>query len=263
MSQSVPVDSDGTFVLRSVAPGAHELRVTTTGGKVLHQEIVFLSGPNDHLTIRLRDTSSANRSSEASVSLQQLQHKVPAQAQKAFNKGLNAARKGNREQAAEYFRQAVTIDPEFADGYNELGAAQEALGELPQAAEQFQKAIDVAPEHRLALQNLSIVLAKMKRYKEAGEVARRALKVTSDQPKLRFVLALSLVAEHGDTAEAIDNLQRAATEIPKAHLLAARLLVETGRRQDAAKHLEDYLRAAPPQDTDRPQAEAWLAQLKN
>jgi tetratricopeptide (TPR) repeat protein len=261
ISASVPVNADGSFELRSPTPGLHELRVTTSDGTVIYQEYVNITGANQYLWVHVPGQPRPSQSAGGVVSLQQL--KIPAKAQKAFHKGQDAAKKGNHQEAEEYFRKAVAIDPEFADAYNELGVAHVSRGELPQAAEQFQKAIDVAPEHRLALSNLSIVLGKMKRYREAGEVARRALKVAPDLAKVRFILAVSQIAEHGDSAEALDNLQRAATEVPEARLLAADLLVQAGRREEAARQLEGYLRVLRLHDTNRHKVEAWLEQLQH
>jgi tetratricopeptide (TPR) repeat protein len=262
ISEGVPVNADGSFEFRSATAGMHELRVTTGDGTVIHQEYVNINRANQYLWINLSNPSGPSQSTGGVVSLQQLRHKIPAKAMKEFHKGQDAANKGNQQEAVEYFRKALAIDPEFADAHNELGVAQSSRGELPQAAEQFQKAIDLAPGHLQALPNLSIVLCKMKRYREAGEVARRALKVAPGLARVRYVLAVSLIAEHGDSAEALDNLQRAAAEIPQARLLAADLLVQAGRREEAARQLEAYLRILRPHDTDRHKIEAWLSQLQ-
>jgi tetratricopeptide (TPR) repeat protein len=188
---------------------------------------------------------------------------VPAAAQKVYRKGEQAASKGKIDEARAYFQQAVTIDAEFVDAYNELGAAETRLNQLPEAAAQFQKAIDLAPEHQLALPNLSIVLAKMNRFHEAGQVARRALKVVPDSAPIHYILAVSLLADHGDVEETIRHFERAAAEVPAAHLSAAELLARRGRSQEAIHHLEIYLQDAASGDSMRPKVEARLAELRN
>jgi len=136
------------------------------------------------------------------------------------------------------------------------------LGHYNEAAEQFQKAVDLVPDYPVALGNLSAALCKLGHYREAAEVARRTLKLDPLLLKVRYVLGLSLATVGGNQAEALDNLQRAATEIPAAHLLAAKILVETDRRGDAAKQLEDYLRSPAVEGVERPKVEAWLEQLR-
>jgi Tfp pilus assembly protein PilF len=261
--QSIMVRGDGTFEIPNASPGVHELRVVTMSGGVLHSQTVVIQGGNQYLSIRVDTPPSANRSTGGNtVSIQQLGHKVPPAAQNAFNKGERAATKGSYREAADAFRQAVAIDPQFADAFNELAAAEAELGDLQQSAIDFQKAIDIVPDHRFALPNLSIVLAKLRRYKEAGEVARRALKVVPGSCKIHYILAASLIEQNGNIDEALDHLSRATAEVPSAHLVAADLLVQQGRRDEAVRHLEAYLRDAKPDDAYRARAEARLAELQ-
>jgi tetratricopeptide (TPR) repeat protein len=223
---------------------------------------VTATGALAAIAVLAQCSQNASRSAEATVALRQLPHQTPPAAQKAYDKGRIAAGKGCGQEAVLHFREALSLDPEFADAYNDLGAAYLAQGELPQAAEQFQKTIVLVPEHRLALPNLSIALIRMNRVCEAGEAARRALQVDPGHARAHLILAASLMSQPGDTDEALSHLRRASQEIPKAHLLAAGVLVKTARRREAVKHLEEYLRVAPPQDAERAKVEAWLAYLQ-
>lgn len=265
LPQRAMINSDGTFQFDAASPGTHELLITGTGGAVIYRQFVSLTGPSQQLSIRLPNQrrDSANRAAGDTVSLQQLEHKVPGPARKAFEKGRNAARKQNWAEAEKQFQDAVTKDPEFADAYNELGVSEVSQGKLADAARQFQKAIDLAPEHRLALPNLSIVLAKMNNYKDAGEVARRALRIAPDMAQLRLILGISLIVAHGNTDEAMDNLKKAEGQFPKAHLLEAQLFSQAGQAADAAEQLQKYLKTAGPNDPQRSKVEADLARLQH
>jgi len=260
-TESAMVNADGTFEFRSAEPGAHELRVMSTGGMVLHQQTVLISS-NQPISVHLPQAAAPTSPANATVSAQQLGHKVPAQARKAYDKAEQAESKGDNEQALELFRQSVSLDPEFADGFNELGAVEAGTGDLQQAVEDFQKAINVAPDHRLALANLSIVLAKLQRFDEAVLVSRRALRLMPASGTMRYVLATSLLFASGDSDEVLDNLERATSEIPLAHLLSAELLVRRGKRDEAIHHVEEYLSVVPADDKERNRAEAMLTELK-
>lgn len=262
-SESTSVNPDGRFEFSSVNAGVYLLRVIGGDGRVLHEETVSINSSQQTLTIRIKDEQRANRSSESTVSYQQLTHKVPRQAQKAYDKGVQSASKGDARSAAEYFGEAVAVDPEFVDAHNELGAAEANMGKLPEAAEQFQKAIDLVPEHRLALPNLSIVLAKMKRFHEAAEVARRALRVLPVTAKMQYLLAVCLLADHKESTEAIKNLRSASAEIPKAHVLAAEALVDCGKPDEAVLELEQYLATKPTDEDLRAKVEARITELKH
>jgi thioredoxin-like negative regulator of GroEL len=70
------------------------------------------------------------------------------------------------------------------------------------------------------------------------------------------------VDENGDIDEILAHLDRAATDIPSAHITAADLLAQHGRTEDAIHRLEGYLVRAAPGDALRPKVEARLAQLR-
>lgn len=198
----------------------------------------------------------------ATVSIQQLQHKVSKQAMKEYKKGRNAYSKGDYEGALSHLQNAIQLDPEFADGHNDLGVVLGKLGNTAEAAEQFQKAINLSPDHSVATTNLCLILYMLRRYQEVVPLARRALKNDPGQTYVRYVLAMSIVAQRGDKKEALDNLERAATRFPEARLTASQILAQTGRRDEAVWELEEYLRSVPNTDPARHDAEVQLAQLR-
>jgi len=252
----------GFFEFRGLTPGQYELQLSGAAGQVVYQESVLITGVDQKLTVRIPTKANGGNPSDATVSIRQLQHKVPSEAQKEYSKGKTASNKGEHVLALDHFRKATQIDPEFSQAFNSSGVADMALGHFEQASDQFQKAVDLVPDYLVALANLSIALCGLEHYHEATEAARRALKLDPLLLKIRYVLGLSLASEGGNQAEALDNLQRAAAEVPKAHLVAAKILAETDRRGDAAKQLEDYLRLSPADGADREKIEAWLEQLR-
>ena len=260
---STPLEAGGEFEFRGLAPGQYQLRLTGAAGTVVYEESILINGVYQDLAIQIPSASKAGRSTDATISIRQLQHKVPREAQKEFEKGGRASSKGNQSDALDHFQRAARLDPEFADALHGMGVTHAALGQLQQAADEFQRTIDLVPDHPRAAANLSIVLCKLDRYHEAAEVARRALKLNPSLSKIRYVLGVSIVSEGGDKAEALDNLQRAAADIPEAHLLVAKILADTDRREDAANHLEEYLRSSPANAQGRVNAEAWLEQLRH
>jgi tetratricopeptide (TPR) repeat protein len=171
-------------------------------------------------------------------------------------------KKSDRSKALEHFQKAEIIDPEFAEAYNDGGVAYMQLGELQDAAAQFQKAVDLVPDYPEGLSNLSIALCRLKQYPEAGDAARRALKLDSSLLQMRYILGLSLTMAGGDKAEALENVQLAAAEFPQARLLAGRILEANGQRAEAARQVDAYLHSAPADSADRKTIEEWLAELE-
>jgi tetratricopeptide (TPR) repeat protein len=252
----------GSFDFRGLTPGQYELQLSGAAGRIVYEEPVLVTGGRQYLTISVPAKSNVGKGDGATVSIRQLQHKVPSEAQKEFAKGKTASKKGDHARALDYFQKATQIDPEFSEAFNSAGASDMELGHFQQASDEFQKAVDLVPDYPMALANLSFSLCRLEHYREAAEVARRALKLDPGLLKVRYVLGFSLASVGGNQAEALDNLQRAATEVPTARLLAAKILAETDRRVDAAKQLEDYLHSSAADSVDRQKIETWLEQLR-
>jgi len=260
-TQRADLVGSGSFEFRDVTAGVYELRVTN-GVVLIHREDVLISGPNQLLSVNLNSRVPV-QGNGGTVSIRQLQHQVPSEARKEFGKGLKAMDKADHPLAIEHFAKAIAIDPQYADAHNNLGATRSALGHLEEAAAAFEKASELVPDHALALANLSIVLYKLRRYEDCATAARRALRLNPSLLNIRYLLAVSVSMRNGNEAEALENLERAAVEIPRARLLAADILARSGRPEDAAKQLERYLRVSAAEDAQRPTVEQWLASLRN
>ncbi len=70
--------------------------------------------------------------------------------------------KGEIEEAIDSFRQALAVDPDFADAHNNLGAALGRLGRLDDAIKQFAEAVRIDPNYNDAKQNFEAA----RQYKE-------------------------------------------------------------------------------------------------
>ncbi|MFL6446966.1 MAG: tetratricopeptide repeat protein [Bryobacteraceae bacterium] len=196
------------------------------------------------------------------VSRKQLAHKIPGSAVKEQRKGRTALEKGDYQVAKKHLENALAIDSQFADAHNDLGVVIGKSGQTDRAIPEFQKAIELTPEHKQAVANLCVALYTQGRYHDVCPAARRALKIDPSLVHIRFLLALSLITDGGDEAEALTNLERAAPQVPEAHVALSNLLVKIGRREDAARELEMYLRSAQKQAATKQEVEARIASLR-
>ena len=198
----------------------------------------------------------------STVSLKELEHKIPKTALKQCKRGVEASKNGDLLLAKECFKNAIDIDPNFADAHNDLGVVLAGLRQVDESIDQFEKTIDLAPRNTAALINLNLALFAQHRYHDVCLVARQALNIDPTLTPVRYVLALSLIADHGDATEALANLARAARQYPQAHIAASNVLAQIGDTDEAARQLEAYLKSAPDNDPRRIQIEARLAQLR-
>jgi Tfp pilus assembly protein PilF len=254
---------NGAFEFHEIVPGEHRVRVIDDRGHVVHNEMVSLRRDGETLYIRFRPDGVPPNGPGERISVQQLNHKSPRKALNELKSGRAAMDKQQFTRALGHLQTAVTVDPASADAHNDLGVAYFQLAQYQQSLEQFRTAIELAPTHERANNNLCLVLLKTEHYEEAGQAASGVLKRGAGTPMAHYAAAVALLAGGGSMNEALDHLRRAQGAMPQARLLTARVLAHAGRRDDAARELEGYLRS-PEADADakRPELEAWLAELR-
>ncbi len=76
-------------------------------------------------------------------------------------RGGQFANRGQLEQALAALREAVRLDPEFAEAYNNLGTVLTAQGRLDEAVRNFRQALTIRPDFVDASRNLKAVLGQI------------------------------------------------------------------------------------------------------
>lgn len=88
---------------------------------------------------------------------------------KLLNKmGEVQGRTGNLDKAVELFNQAVEIDPNYTESYNNLGFAYYRKGEYRRAEEFFKKALEIDPNFEKARSNLLNIRNVIQRSESIG-----------------------------------------------------------------------------------------------
>ncbi len=81
----------------------------------------------------------------------------------AYNAGVGLYNSGRPGDAIPYFKKAIEIDPEFADGYFQLGMASVAVSSLPDAIEALRRFLELAPDSPQASVAKSVLEALTKK----------------------------------------------------------------------------------------------------
>jgi Tfp pilus assembly protein PilF len=251
--------SSGQFMFESIRPGEYRASVVDT----LYQQVLYsasarITGAED-LAIRLPKQGTEEPSS-GTVSVRELQQRIPSKARKAYGRALAEFRKGNTGKAIADLEKAIQIDPSFADAHNDLGGCYAKLGQADKAVVEFAEASSLDPDSAVMMYNFALTLVGLKRFPEAEDAARAALKLAPSLAQAHFVLGYSLYQQRRFGQEAVDNLVWAGRQVPKALLIAAEVLVRQGRQSEAARQLKRYL-ASPETGPDRERAQSWLKRL--
>ncbi len=140
-----------------------------------------------------------------------------ARARRLYKEGVKYGLAGLFPQAAETFRQAVALDPQFADGYFSLGHAYFDMKRWAEAAASFERALELNPKDVEAQDRLSFArtmlqpngggtkpVTKPVESKSVEPVARRAeQQPTGSQVSLSTKVPAPPAAEN--TAESTEN----------------------------------------------------------
>ena len=173
---------------------------------------------------------------------------VPKSAVELYEKGVEAAQKGETEKAIEQLKRAIALHPNFGLALNELGVQYLKRGELDKAAEAFTKVLQISPDAPESSLNYGIVLLNQKKFAEAETQLRAASKLNGNSFAAHqyFGIALIYVKNY---PEAEVELRRAielgGPKASQAHYYLGGLYWKTGNFRQAADELDTYLKLEP------------------
>jgi predicted O-linked N-acetylglucosamine transferase (SPINDLY family) len=148
---------------------------------------------------------------------------------------LHAA--GYKEESVQCYRSALTLRPNDAALYNQLGIALHDSGDSEAAITAYRRAIELEPELAQAHSNIGVAQFHLKRYEEALASYRQALAIEPDFAVCRANLGIFLRAQ-GQLEAAIEEFRHARTIRPDyldAHINLSAALSEAGKLVEAVE----------------------------
>ncbi|MCC6303351.1 MAG: tetratricopeptide repeat protein, partial [Gammaproteobacteria bacterium] len=127
---------------------------------------------------------------------------TPASAEDAYNRGVTLTARGELDEAALCYEQALRIRPGLAEAHNNLGMIQLSRARLDEAAHCFRRALDHCPGYVNALFNLAGTLLRQGNNGEAIDAYRRLLALDPADSGARIQLGLAHVGR-GELDEAV------------------------------------------------------------
>jgi tetratricopeptide (TPR) repeat protein len=158
-------------------------------------------------------------------------------AQNSLGNALVAA--GNTDLAIACFREAVRINPDYAEARNNLGRCLILTGNFDEALQQLQQAVHDDPRNIEAHVNLGWVLNQKGRVNNAIAEFQRALQINPCHPEALHNLG-ALVGQQGDTLKAIELYEAALSckpEYADAQRDLGLALAAQGKLDEALPHL--------------------------
>ena len=173
---------------------------------------------------------------------------IPKAAVDLYEKGVQAAARGETNQAIDDLRRAIVLYPNFGLALNELGVQYLVKGELDKAADALQKVLQISPEAPEPCLNFGIVLLQQKKFPDAEKQLREALRKNENNFRAHLYFGITLIYVK-NYPEAEGQLRKAITiggpKAGQAHYYLGGLYWQTGKHREAADELETFLKLEP------------------
>lgn len=137
--------------------------------------------------------------------------------------GITYLKLGRYQEAIAIFKKAIQLNPNSAEGYNNLAIAFTQVGEYEEAIKQYQMSIRVDPGAFKAYSNLGGLLGQMGRYPEALEALKSAVQMNPNYFEAYHNLAMTYY-RMGRPREVIPFLQEYLKRNPKDYPRVQQLL---------------------------------------
>lgn len=170
-----------------------------------------------------------------------------------YNAGQVYARTGEHDLAIRFFSEAMEMDPNYSEYYNDRGKVYLRMGRLAEAEADFRQGIELSPPYPEVWINLGQCLTRQNRMEESEAAFARA--VDLDPARLEAwtnrARALQALGRRHDALAAYDAGIAADGSHPLVLANRAALRFELGRAAEALDDLERAVALAPDNDALR------------
>lgn len=137
----------------------------------------------------------------------------PNYAEPYFNIGIALQKQGKPIEAIVMYTKALSIKPNYAEAYNNMGNAYQEQGKLNEAEVAYKKALSIRPDFAEAYNNMGMTLQKQKKLEQAIEAYTKALSIKPDSAEACNNIA-NVHKEQGSLSEAIAAYTKALSIRP-------------------------------------------------
>ena len=248
---TIYTNSSGEFQIRNLSQGIYfvEAEISKSNFEPAVRRVELGRGLMVTVNLELREKKDPSLNTAGKVvSAAELRQTIPAAAKKQYELGLKFVSKGNFQQAASAFQEALSIYPEYLAARNDLGAQYLKLKQLDEAQKQFEIVLGNDPKNFNAKFNTGLVQVERHNYTDAIALLNEAIAIDSTRPVARLWIGIAKL-ELGDLEVAEQELTRAlitgGAECVAAHYHLARIYFSRGAINDATRSVQSYIQLAP------------------
>lgn len=120
---------------------------------------------------------------------------------------------GQLDNSIKAYKEALRIDPSYADIYNNMGVALQAQGKLDDAIEVYSKALAIKPKYAEAANNIGGALKEQGKLQEAIEAYAKAIAIKPDYSEAYYNMSVTFFAQ-GKLDKAFSSCSKALSIKP-------------------------------------------------
>jgi predicted O-linked N-acetylglucosamine transferase (SPINDLY family) len=166
----------------------------------------------------------------------------PDSADAYYNMGVTLQKQGKLEGAIEAYNKAIALQPDYADAYYNMGIALQEQGKLEEAIDAYNKASAIKPNYVKAYNNMGVTLQEQGKLEEAIEAYNKALALQPDYAEAYNNMG-NAFKDQGKPEEAIEACNKAIALQPdyaEAYNNMGNAFKDQGKLEEA---IESYKKA--------------------
>jgi tetratricopeptide (TPR) repeat protein len=175
---------------------------------------------------------------------------APKEAQKSYERGMNAMKRPKLEEAEKEFQRAVEAYPKYAAAWYELGRVLERRNQIEEAKTAYAQSIAADSKYLRPYEQLYVIAFHEKKWQEVADSTERVLRLDPyDYPAAYYYNAVANLQLHHLVPAEKSARQSVAldkqNENPQGRYILGLILAQKKDFAGAAQSLREYLKAAP------------------
>ena len=169
-------NAQGEYIQVGLASGPYLVTITAEGIGILRYNLRVSAGEEFELDAQVLGRGQIDRTGLSSEAIAELDAREATA--DAFAGGLEAARGGNYDEAAQFLTEAIEVTPDCGECFRNLGIVEFQRGNYDEAEQALRRATEIAPDDAAAFGALADVYNTQRRFDEAGEASAEATRLS-------------------------------------------------------------------------------------